>query len=630
MSVADYVIGVDLNDNGTFTDQSAHVRSAHWRVGFSHQYESVAPLSKLEVVLDNQSVNSIQLLDTSGDGVMDKDNWTPGNTTLTNPSVGILRILDTGVNSNIYALQNALTVGIPHRYIGEARSDGVNTGARLYDGSGYVWTGTISTDWQPFDLISTPTVMGYRVYGSDGDTGSHVEFRKLKVYKVMSPEMLAHHRIRIQWTVPTPDATLFLGFIDFAEVSDDGLLMTLHCVGLEASLWRTRIQLPYANELSAAEIIVIAQDLAPARPGILYNVLQLNHATDGVLGKVLTSDNRLDRILTRDKTPYPVVGDRWVNRLAIDIIRDAIASVGGRYWADRTGRMQFWDKLSLIVETEELLVDADLPIMSALETKTGVAINEMTVSFVGRETGSVDTTLWSLSEPLLIRAGKERSITCRFRDQTTKQAIGASQVDAMLPTTNYFANIDNTLTTNTHTPFISVDLIEQSGGSQTFLIYHTQPFDLYLGKFTITGTPVIPADPATVKVTDWELATEQGIVSMNVNAPLLVNSVLAEDLARYEIARAKYDESTFAWFQMTLGELGGADVPTVMTYELQINATDYLDKTLKAYVFAEEYWLSATEVPRAVFECGHGWWAFNQFDLLELDGDPADGNNLLA
>jgi hypothetical protein len=126
-----------------------------------------------------------QLLDTSGDGALDKDNWTAGNSaTLTNPSTNLLRVARNGVN-NPQAEQTVLTVGKRYRISGEARSDGNATPKLRYSG-GELWGGTTSTDWQAFDVEHVETGNGKVILRSSTSTGTeYTEWRNVVVQEVL-------------------------------------------------------------------------------------------------------------------------------------------------------------------------------------------------------------------------------------------------------------------------------------------------------------------------------------------------------------------------------------------------------------------------------------------------------------
>lgn len=93
-----------------------------------------------------------------------------------------LRITGTEINS-AFATQNGVFVtGSTYRIRGWARSDGSATPM-----VGYVkpdWTGTTSTEWQPFDFTFTADAITIGVYGVCTAAGQYVEFDDLTIERV--------------------------------------------------------------------------------------------------------------------------------------------------------------------------------------------------------------------------------------------------------------------------------------------------------------------------------------------------------------------------------------------------------------------------------------------------------------
>ena len=93
-----------------------------------------------------------------------------------------IKLLDNGGEGNYNMMQAILTVGKTYRHTGWARGDGTNT-PRIYDGA-YFWSGTSSTDWQYFDVISTANVTSV-YYTALHTIGHYVEFDDIRVVEVI-------------------------------------------------------------------------------------------------------------------------------------------------------------------------------------------------------------------------------------------------------------------------------------------------------------------------------------------------------------------------------------------------------------------------------------------------------------
>ena len=129
-------------------------------------------------ILASTAYRGAELLDESGDGVMDKDNWLVVNSaTLTNPSVGILKVARSTVN-NPAARELALIAGKRYSVPGETRSDG-NATPVVNDGITTWFTGTISTDWQTVNIEFVSTDNEVRLRSVTGTGSEYTEWRNL-------------------------------------------------------------------------------------------------------------------------------------------------------------------------------------------------------------------------------------------------------------------------------------------------------------------------------------------------------------------------------------------------------------------------------------------------------------------
>lgn len=113
--------------------------------------------------------------------------WTVGNgATLTkettDPYEGtqVLRVAYGGV-ANPEAYQNKLIVGSAYRITGVARSDGTSP-PYVLAGAATVWIGTSSTDWQKFDVVASPTSVGWLRLRNQSSAG-YVEFDDVVVIR---------------------------------------------------------------------------------------------------------------------------------------------------------------------------------------------------------------------------------------------------------------------------------------------------------------------------------------------------------------------------------------------------------------------------------------------------------------
>lgn len=181
-------IAVKAGSGGTGTTRSASGTYTENIVCASSAALNFNPVTTFTGTIDNVSVKELnipasdavptQLLNTDVWNGLGTGAWTAGNsatlsaqTTTRHDGVSgtVLRTTRNGVTSP-YAAQNVLTVGQPTRVYGWCRSDGSVAPLVRY-GTTTVFTGTTSTDWQPFDVIAIPTSTDLRL-GNATNTGT--------------------------------------------------------------------------------------------------------------------------------------------------------------------------------------------------------------------------------------------------------------------------------------------------------------------------------------------------------------------------------------------------------------------------------------------------------------------------
>lgn len=145
---------------------------------------------------DNSSVEfddvTIERVDNGGfiyDGNMETDGYAVWNAfwgilskQTNNPHSGTkcLRLTSDGSGISFVAYQSSLTIGNTYRVKGYCRSDGVTKPLIGY--SAIYWTGTTSTDWQPFDVtFVAPSAQLGLACNNDVTIGRYIEFDDITV-----------------------------------------------------------------------------------------------------------------------------------------------------------------------------------------------------------------------------------------------------------------------------------------------------------------------------------------------------------------------------------------------------------------------------------------------------------------
>jgi len=167
--------------------QKGSTRSANWLDvdNWSIANLSVASIEPRTGMLNRCNDGRMEYAGTSQWGV-----W--GSATLTkeaDPYEGTqcLRIAYNGV-IDPGATKGGFTSGHTYRVAGVARSDGTQVPYIYHGGSSTtIWTGTNSTDWQPFDVtfVSTGAASEIRFYS--GSSAGYVEFDAIEVYDLDAP-----------------------------------------------------------------------------------------------------------------------------------------------------------------------------------------------------------------------------------------------------------------------------------------------------------------------------------------------------------------------------------------------------------------------------------------------------------
>ncbi|KKN66721.1 hypothetical protein LCGC14_0469070, partial [marine sediment metagenome] len=118
--------------------------------------------------------------------------WTAGGTAVltkqtTNPHTGtrLLRVAGAVTDSAYQAA--ILSVGVVYRVTGWARSDGTNTPTVDTFAGAALWTGIVSTLWQPFDFVFVAAHVSDGLFQWGAGAGAYVEFDDVSIKAVTVP-----------------------------------------------------------------------------------------------------------------------------------------------------------------------------------------------------------------------------------------------------------------------------------------------------------------------------------------------------------------------------------------------------------------------------------------------------------
>ena len=434
---------------------------------------------------------------------------------------------------------------------------------------------------------------------------------------LVADDVYNHEVVIKSETGPGPTGrTLWTGWGRSIKLSQDFTTMTLQCVGLEEPLYTQRISIPIQLDRKASIILNFIIKQVNFKLRNFQNVLILNDPDTGFVGKLIADSTKITINLDTGVQTFPYAGDRWDNALAIDIIKDIVTSDSGRFYTTRLGFMTFKDKNSLIKGTGISITDLAATDSSLITGST--LFNASQISFSGRFVGTPGSVLFQIDEALKIRPGKSRKIKCRFRDSNDNPS-GATVVNPLFADTNYTANRNEAGTASNQTENINLDTIAEDGNSITLEIHHTKPFDIWLTKLEITGTPLSKSDPMTVEVVDFPAAVKDGYRYISSSAPLLSTAELAEDAARFELGRRTLSDDIYnsAEFDASLDD----DF-------LAASILDEIDITSSNMnIFAEHHQVDAQKLHSSRLTLGYTW---NIYGILPFTLDSSGPRSRLG
>ena len=408
----------------------------------------------------------------------------------------------------------------------------------------------------------------------------------------------------------TVTRTMFSGWVrDVEDVYIDRQLLKLNCHGFEEPLYTQRVSIPIQIDQKAGSILQLIIDQVNFRQKTLGTTIILNDTVVGFLGGTLGTSSPITTSFDTGVNIFPYAGDRWDNAIAINIIKDIVQSDSGRFYTDRDGVITFKDKSSLITESVTE-INSNSVINSTL--KIGAQVyNASQITIAGRFVGSPDSVLFEIDEPLKIRPGKPRELRCRYRD-SNKNPAGAIAVNELYPVTNYVGNQNELGTGFDFTDFLSIDIIAQDGNSTLVSMYHNLPYDVWLTKFEITGTPLSKSDPMTIEVIDYPETVKNGFRYIASAAPLISTVELAENIAEFALARRKLTDTIYTEVESDVG---------LDDNILSINILDNITiDSIKQKMFREKYEVSPNVFDQITLTTGYTWEIFGSLPFL-LDSE---------
>lgn len=173
-------------------------------------------------------------------------------------------------------------------------------------------------------------------------------------------------------------------------------------------------------------------------PPALSDAWLLGVENYGEIGVVAClADTVIPHTLEQGKTTLAYAADNWVRprnpgETTTDsfnvyrAIKDVVAAERGRFYFDREGNVQFWNRHHLLTNTTVLAtLDNNMQDITYEYAGLGEFKNEIVVTCHPRAVSiSSNDLLWQLEQPLRIRAGETRTFNASYRDDSENRIGG--------------------------------------------------------------------------------------------------------------------------------------------------------------------------------------------------------------
>lgn len=387
---------------------------------------------------------------------------------------------------------------------------------------------------QPYDTVAAPI---------------SARFTLRNQQRAYSPEYTAANLkpgvpIRIQSNDGLTTRTHFTGFIERIEPQSGAQgerQAVIHAVGPEHWLTQQRIRLPPQVNARADTVIAAVLDASPLRQTPLAGHWLLDVPAHAEVGLNTRLGGTYPRALETGQSTFAYTADTWDAGLpALDAIRQLTGSERGRFFVDRFGHLNFYNRHHTILAAAPVAVFADN--MDGLEYDYGAYIaNHVEVPLIPRSLGTPGSILWQLATPQKVEPGEAgvRRLTTPYRD-TLDRPIGAVTVLAPVAGIDFSANTQPDGSGTDYTARLSVT-VEEAGASSAVLAFRSSAtVTLYvLAGAQLRGTPLHRGDPAVVEQTDLASRNRYGPHRLRLDTPDLGTVEEAENMARFELTRRK-------------------------------------------------------------------------------------------
>ncbi len=338
-------------------------------------------------------------------------------------------------------------------------------------------------------------------------------------------------RCRVQATVDSTTYTLFTGNITQIRPSSGWHVPTLMLTASDLldELSAAKVSLPTLSQQTADTIIAQALAQLPLRRTALSGRWQLGKSGSGELASNTRFAPLHDHPLSNGQTRFGLIDAG--ERDAAQLIRAICEAEGGLFYADRQGRLTFLGRNALPSRDSPQLTLQDI-FLKADYGRGESLVNQVTLMCAARETGSSDSVVWDVNEPLACPPTTTRSLNIRWQD-SNGQVLNALDVIQPRPMVDYWIGATSTVQSRVLTQQVAVTLTGISPQGATLEIRNSTPQSVYvLAGATIRGTPIRILPPVAVIATDHASVNRYGLHAITRTIPLLDNLTTALSRAR--------------------------------------------------------------------------------------------------
>lgn len=389
---------------------------------------------------------------------------------------------------------------------------------------------------RPFQLMGEESSLSFRVYNAS---------KKYSVENSSSPlygKLTAGVPVRLKFG----SVNMWTGYIK--EIQPDPLaygkrMATITCADPKHLMQRHPVYVSLYQNVTADQVI---RDIALqfVNPPELPNVWRLGYSQLGV-NTVLGSITDV-ALLDTGVTVFETVGDNahsdTKQMSAYELINDLVQAERGRFFFNRDGKVEFWNRQHLWNDlTIDLTVDNTQAALKYITPEKDL-VNHVAVTCYPRQvSGASSEVVWQLHTPITIPAGQEMSIEVPYKTAAGR-TVGANDIQTP-------SGLDLAFSYGTAT--VSV----KGFGQRAKITFRNTTGDIAICETLILrGQTYDSSNPLTVEQENGTSILKHGRRSLSFDLRALNSEEQARNVAKYELNRRADDtarvESLTVWEQV--------------------------------------------------------------------------------